>query len=109
MVGCLNIPAGGSTKMPTMLRPHPKMAELSTDDMSVFGYYEVEVWEIDEDEKPTNLVARKLTFEPNVTLSEDDGLVVGRNYALFVRFIGSSDTGPKISDRIAIPDFLAAT
>lgn len=95
--------------MPTMLRPHPKMAELNTADMSVFGYYEVEVWEIDDDEEPTNLVARKLTFEPEVTLSEDDGLVVGRKYALFVRFIGSSDTGPKISDRIAVPDFISAT
>lgn len=96
--------------MPTLTTPHPQMAELNAaGGMPVFGYYEVEVWEVDGDAQPTNLVVRKLTFAPEVTLSVDDGLEAGREYALIVRFIGSSDAGLKISDKITMPDFVTVS
>ena len=68
----------------------------------VIGFYDVELWSLDEDDEPEQLVIRRQTIEPEITLTSDDGLDRGREYAVFVRFIGSGHSGPKMSDRIRV-------
>ena len=85
-----------------MVNAMSPMAVLVPGAEPVTGFYDVELWSLDEDDEPEQLVIRRQTLEPEITLTSDDGLDRGREYAVFVRFIGSGHSGPKMSDRIRV-------
>lgn len=85
-----------------MVNATTPMAVMEPRGEPVVGFYDVELWSLDHDDEPIELVIRRQTLEPEITLSSDDGLERGREYAVFVRFIGSGHSGPKMSERIRI-------